>query len=128
MPKGETLSVKQKKYVREFVRTGNGTKAALEAYDTKDNKTASVISAENQNKPLIKQAIEDALLHLEITPQWILGKHKRLVEDGEKSLEAGHRMVATRNLEDLGKISNLYPSTKTDMELSDGKLKISWEN
>jgi hypothetical protein len=41
--------------------------------------------------------------------------------------EAGHKMVATRNLEDLGKIAGLYPSSTNSVELSDGTLKVTWE-
>jgi len=44
------LTLKQKKFLRLYFKYGNGTKAALEAYDTDDPKTASVIASENLAK------------------------------------------------------------------------------
>mgnify|MGYP001559778143 CR=1 FL=1 len=41
------LTLKQKKFLKVYFETGNATKAALEAYDTDDPNTASVIGAEN---------------------------------------------------------------------------------
>ena len=41
------LTVKQRKFVRECVRTGNGTEAALLACDIGDPNTARAIAAEN---------------------------------------------------------------------------------
>lgn len=55
------LTIKQKKFVEGIARGKSGTQAALEAYDTKDYKTASVISTENLDKPSIRQALEPIL-------------------------------------------------------------------
>lgn len=46
----ETLTPQQNKFFASWLKSGNGTKAALESYDTKDPKTASVIAAENLAK------------------------------------------------------------------------------
>lgn len=58
MPK---LTRKQAKFVEEYVQTGNGTQAALKAYeiesDNNDN-VASSIATENLRKPDVAQAIE----------------------------------------------------------------------
>lgn len=59
--KGRKLSVKQKKFVKAYASNGgNGTKAALEAYDVTDEGTASVIAVENLRKPSIKEQLEKA--------------------------------------------------------------------
>jgi len=74
MPK---LTRKQKKFVDEYVATGNGTKAAKKAYDIKPNDeiTPRVIASENLTKPNIVEAIQEAL------PDEILGqKHRALLE------------------------------------------------
>lgn len=57
----KTLTRKQKKFVTSFVETGNGTQAALEAYDTEDPVTAGSIAYENLKKPQIQDALEEAL-------------------------------------------------------------------
>ena len=61
VPEGK-LTIKQKKFVKAYVANdGNGTKAALESYNTVDEKTASVIASENLEKPSVKEAIDAAL-------------------------------------------------------------------
>ena len=55
------LTKKQRGFIKDYLATGNGTQAALANYDTDDYKTASVIAAENLDKPSISSAIEDAL-------------------------------------------------------------------
>lgn len=52
------LTKKQRGFVKDYVLEENGTQAALKNYDTKDYKTASVIAAENLDKPSIIEAIE----------------------------------------------------------------------
>lgn len=52
---------KQQIFIDEYVATGNGTKAALKAYDTEDNMTAASIANENLNKPYIEDEIQKRL-------------------------------------------------------------------
>lgn len=52
---------KQQVFIEEYVATGNGTKAALKAYDTEDNMTAASIANENLNKPYIEAEIDKRL-------------------------------------------------------------------
>jgi hypothetical protein len=67
-PKPKKLTIKQKKFVKAYVANdGNGTQAALQTYNTVDEKTAGVIAVENLAKPSIKEAIESALVKHEIT-------------------------------------------------------------
>lgn len=51
------LTRKQRTFVQGFVEHGNGTQAALEAYDTQDPKVAAVIASENLNKPNVIEEI-----------------------------------------------------------------------
>lgn len=55
------LTKKQRGFVKDYLKTGNGTQAALKNYDTKDINTAAVIAVENLSKPKIVKSIEDAL-------------------------------------------------------------------
>lgn len=52
---------KQQIFIEEYVATGNGTKAALKAYDTTDNLTAASIANENLNKPYIEDIVAQRL-------------------------------------------------------------------
>ena len=52
------LTKKEKGFVKDFVKTGNGVKAALKNYNTTDYSTAGNIASENLNKPKIINAVK----------------------------------------------------------------------
>ncbi len=53
----ERLTKKEKGFVKDFVETGNGTKSALNNYDTDDDNVAANIASVNLTKPKIQNAI-----------------------------------------------------------------------
>lgn len=55
------LTKKQRKFVKEYAKSGNGTKSALKAYDTTDYATAQAIASENLLKPLVVKSLNEAL-------------------------------------------------------------------
>lgn len=60
----DKLTKKQRGFVKDYIKTGNGTKAALNNYDIESDSpetVASAISTENLSKPLIQNAIQEAL-------------------------------------------------------------------
>lgn len=52
------LTKKQKGFVKDYIKTGIGEKAALNNYDTTDPNTARSIASENLTKPNIQKAIQ----------------------------------------------------------------------
>ena len=67
------LTVKQAKFVKEYVKNdGNGTKAALKAYDAKDETVASSIATENLRKPYIMDELLKAARRQGITEEKII--------------------------------------------------------
>lgn len=56
--KGIKPTLKQRKFVREYLKTGNGTRAALKAYDTDDPNVANQIAMGNLLKPTVQQLLE----------------------------------------------------------------------
>jgi len=77
--KKRRLSGKQKTYIAEYIKNGkNGTRAALKAYGKPDKpvsyNTAHSISSENLQKPAIQEAIDQALIKLEATPEFAVNK------------------------------------------------------
>jgi len=77
-------TIKQKKFVAEYVKTGNATKSALKAYDTTDLSTAAAIGSENIRKPAVQQAIEQALTFHEATPEFAVGRVKKIAEQDKE--------------------------------------------
>lgn len=64
------MTFKQKTFIKRYIENaGNGTRAALEVYDTNDPNVAAVISSENLRKPNIQQAIHQALEAEGLTPR-----------------------------------------------------------
>lgn len=55
------LTKKQRGFVQDYLKTGNGVKSVLNNYDVASYHTASVIASENLEKPAIRQALEEAL-------------------------------------------------------------------
>lgn len=55
------LTKKEHDFIMLYIKTGNGTRAALEVFDTKDYKTANAIASEYLTKPIIISWIADYL-------------------------------------------------------------------
>jgi Terminase small subunit len=51
MPAATALAVKQRRFVKHYLETGNGTEAAMVAYDVADRNTARSIGTENLRQP-----------------------------------------------------------------------------
>lgn len=123
MAKGDKLSKKQKGFVKDYVKTGNGTFSALNNYDTDNPKTASVIATENLAKPIIQKAIQsfaDRISDdkLEQVLNEGLDATKTIVADGSMSMEADY---STRHkyLDTAAKIKGLYAPEKKKIEYSE---------
>lgn len=55
------LTKKQRGFVKDYIETGSGVVAARNNYDVANDNTARAIASENLTKPIIVNAIEDAL-------------------------------------------------------------------
>lgn len=54
------LTKKEKGFVKDYLETGNGTLAAKNNYDVKNDNTAAAIASENLTKPKIINALQEA--------------------------------------------------------------------
>lgn len=54
----DELTKKQKGFVKDYARTGNGALSIKENYDVANNKTATVMAVENLAKPSIQKALK----------------------------------------------------------------------
>ncbi len=53
----QKLTKKQRGFVKDYIKTGNGVQSAMKNYDTDDYSTAGSIAVENLQKPAIQNAI-----------------------------------------------------------------------
>lgn len=74
--KGIKLTKKQRLFLSEYFKTGNGTQSALKAYDTDDYTSASVIATENLVK--LREPIKTYMESKGIS----LGKLVQVLDDG----------------------------------------------
>src|SRR5262245_46301323 len=61
MPAATALTIKQRRFVKHYLETGNGTEAAMVAYDVADRNTARSIGTENLRKPAVQDAVAELL-------------------------------------------------------------------
>ncbi len=88
----EELTKKQKVFVKEYVKTENGTQSALKAYDTKDYSTAGNIASENLNKPKIVAVLKT--LAERIPDDLVIEKHIALLNKTEKKYNSDGDLVS----------------------------------
>ena len=69
----------------------------------------------------VQAVLAEVMAEQGITPSWIVGKHKELINNSEND------MVKTKNLEDLGEMSGLYPkSGGTKVDVNREGIRVSW--
>ena len=133
------LTKKQKGFIKDYIATGNGTKAALKNYDTTDPDVAAVISVENLGKPKIQEAIKsiaecipDSLLvekHLELlnVPKIVRTVHKGEIVQEEESTDV---QAIKAGLDMAYKIKGTYAPEKhahtveDNRELTDEDIRL----
>ena len=110
------LTLKQTKFVKEYINNGgNGTQAALQAYDT-DVITAPSIASENLNKPNIQDTIQQALQQNGLTPKQITHNLGHYANNLSEKVSADASIKA--NIE-LLKLMGAYPGSKhTNLNVS----------
>lgn len=84
------LTPKQTKFVKEYIKSGQGTAAAIKAGYSE--KTARFIASENLTKPYIKDKIEKVMSEeakkLGITAEYVLGNIKNIADnESEKVIQ-----------------------------------------
>ena len=105
MAKGLTL--KQERFVDEYLIDGNATQAAIRAGYSE--KTAEVIGHENLSKPKIGQAIRRKRKNLsekvEVTQEYVI---ESIVRIAKKAEESGNHQAALKGMNMLAKHLGMY--------------------
>ena len=103
MGEAKKLTLKQERFIEEYLIDGNATQAAIRAgYSPK---TAYAIASENLRKPEITSRLEerkrDILEQADITPEWAV---EQLRINAERAREAGQYAPSNRAIELLGQV------------------------
>jgi len=59
MAKGNKLTIKQRKWIKKYIETGNATEAAMQVYDCKDRESAGTIGSENLQKLAFSELMDE---------------------------------------------------------------------
>jgi len=78
------LTLKEAKFTKEYLKTGNATQAAKNAGYSKN--CAKEIGYENLTKPHIKAVVQSAAEKLGINPEYVLGNLKEIAEFNKKMI------------------------------------------
>ena len=119
----ERLTKKEKTFVKEYVKTGNGTQSALKAYDTDSENVAANIACTNLMKPKIENAIMS--IAEQIPDSLLLEVHL----DGLQAVDdKGNEDYATRHryLDTSYKLKGSYAAEKKQVEIT-GKISAITE-
>ena len=82
--KKRKLSLKQKRFVDNYIVHGNSSKAVLQAgYNVKDIRNARRIGWANLQKPKIIEAMEAALEKAHLDESYLAGTLKEIIESGK---------------------------------------------
>lgn len=111
------LTIKQQRFVSEYIKTGNGAQSAIKAGYSKH--CARQIAKENVTKPYIKQKIETVMSEeaakLGITVEYVLGNIKNISERETKEPSS----VVLKANELLGKHLKLFHDGEMDVTLKE---------
>lgn len=117
------LSIKQRLFTQKYIQyNGNGTQAALDAYDTQSPAVAHSIAAENLRKPTIREALEEALCPQGLTLSQITENLGELANTRPVKVSAD--TVLRANVE-LLKLHGAYPDKKSYQYTYSAKQNIS---
>ena len=91
-------TIKQRKFAKEYVKSGNGTQAALKHYDTKSPEVAAVIATENLSKPNVRELIDGyadkAIKQIQTLAETAENESVRLKANIDQADRAGYVAIA----------------------------------
>ena len=96
-------TLKQKRFVTEYLKTGNATEAAIRVYKTKDRGVAQSIGSENLSKLVIQEEIKPTFDEANITRTYVL---KGTCELAEQRKELNVALGAYKFIAELLKLIN----------------------
>lgn len=115
----QKLTPKQKRFVAEYLKTGNGTESARRAGYAGNDVTLANVATENLRKPYIAQAIEKANTkrseRLELEADWEL---KQCLDILEECRREGDLKTAIQAVNTVGKLRGKFVQ-KIEVGLAD---------
>lgn len=119
------LTLKQRRFVREYLRTGNATQSALAAYDT-TKRNAAIVGSHTLRIPQVALEIRKALEKEGLDEFYVSGTLKKIIDAGvEGGLEDADVKDSLKGLDMIVKLQGYSRSSESRKDNSDGE---SFEN
>lgn len=123
----KSLTLKQRKFAKRFVETGNATQAIIDAgYNAKDRINASRMASENLAKVEVRATIEESLIKAGLTSDFMTESLQKIAKAGtsDRALKKATPDVAIKALDMQAKLSNAYPEKAVTIEKKSVSYKI----
>jgi len=115
------LTLKQRKWIKEYIKTGNATEAAMRVYDCKDRESANAIGSENLAKLSFPTLMEEMGLTdvalLNAGAEGMLAKKSTITGEMIPDYNARHRYWET-----LFKLKGRLKDNATNISVSGEKV------
>jgi hypothetical protein len=106
------LTLKQRGFVKRFIETKNGTRAALDNYDTTDRNTAAMIASDNLTKPNVRQEVEQQLKEAGLNQAYLDDSLKKVADAGIRNLAATKPETLLKAIITANKLLDRFPAEK----------------
>lgn len=119
------LTLKQQRFITEYLKTGNATESAHKAgYSDSSRNTLAQQAFENLKNPNILDAINRELVKAEITPEWIMFEFKK-VAGNDNSLNYPSKLKALENLSKIIELTGFKQQNQSTTNIQ-GDVVISF--
>lgn len=106
------MTLKQKLFVKKYIKYQNGTRAAKEVYKVKNDHTAQVIASENLSKPMIIRELRLNLEKLGLSDEFLDDSVREIIESGLANKERSQPADVITAIEMVNKLKDRYPAQK----------------
>jgi phage terminase small subunit len=113
---GTPLSPKQMNFVKSYIENGqNGTDAAKQSYNIKNDSVASSIATENLRKPDVQTQIKKMLKNKGLTVDYVGEKFKTIIDNAtdDKRLANATVQDAIKSLQFIAKFNGMLDKNTT---------------
>ena len=129
MPRKPTL--KQKKFIKEYLKTGNGSKSALKVYSTDNYESASVIAHKTLQSDTVKTYMQKIMEKQGLSDKKLTKSLDKVIEAGvsDKALDSVKPKDSLKGIEMAFKLKDRFPAERKRIESAsinvnlDGKSK-----
>ena len=102
----EKLSIKQERFIQEYLKTGNATQSIIKAYPNANYDSARMMASENLAKHSIKSRIDDVLDSQGVNAAFIIRELKQSNQDARNDKQHSASIKAIKLLADFVGITN----------------------